>query len=82
MSGQRLVIEYERICPSDKSGMVNITASGDVGWHYADVGSHHGMQGDQDGHDERVMQFGSALAKLVREHFGQVSPIVPHNLKR
>lgn len=75
-TGQRLEIEYERIDPSDKTGMVNISASGFNSWHYACVGTHHGMQGERDGHDERVMEFGAKLAKLVREHFGEVAPIM------
>ncbi len=70
-----LQIDYQRISPNDKSGMVDVTCEGDEAWVYADVGSHHGAQCESE-IEKRVMDFGSKLSALVKEHFGAVRPIL------
>lgn len=80
--GAILHIDYQRICPSDKSGMVNIDCDGPQGWSYADVGSHHGIQISDGVDKEKTMRFCDALSKLVKEHFGDVTPLLPYNVNR
>lgn len=75
--GVRLVISYDRLKESDESGMVDITSEGAEDWIYSCVGSHHGMQGEAEGTDERVMDFAADLAALVRKHYGRVTPLLP-----
>lgn len=71
-----LQIDYQRISPNDKSGMVDVTCEGDEAWVYADVGSHHGAQCENSEVEKRVMAFGAKLSALVKEHFGAVRPIL------
>lgn len=71
-----LQIDYQRISPNDKTGMVDVTCEGDEAWVYADVGSHHGAQCENSDVEKRVMVFGSKLSALVKEHFGAVMPIL------
>lgn len=80
--GAILHIDYQRICPSDKSGIVNIDCDGPQGWAYADVGSHHGIQIAEGVDKEKTMRFCDALSKLVKEHFGDVTPLLPYNVNR
>lgn len=70
-----LQIDYQRINPADTSGMVDISCDGDESWVYADVGSHHGAQCDSE-QERRILEFGSKVSKLVKEHFGAVNPIL------
>ena len=62
--GAVLHIDYQRICPSDRSGMVNIDCDGPLGWSYADVGSHHGIQ-IAEGVDEAKIDDAIILPLLV-----------------
>lgn len=71
-----LQIDYQRISPGDKTGMVDVTCEGDEAWVYADVGSHHGAQCENSEAEKRVMAFGAKLSALVKEHFGAVRPIL------
>ena len=71
-----LQIDYQRISPNDKSGMVDVTCDGDESWVYADVGSHHGAQCKNSDAEKRVMSFGAKLSALVKEHFGAVRPML------
>lgn len=66
----RLAVEFCRINDRDEAGTVEITSTGRDPWLYVCIGSHHSMQGEHEGHDERVMDFGAKMAALVREHFG------------
>lgn len=76
--GQHLEITYTRISPRDSTGMVDVAAHGAEEWIYACVGSHHGAQVAEGVDIDRVHNFGAALAKLVRAHFGAVRPILDH----
>lgn len=78
--GARLEIEYHRICPTDKSGMVNIDCAGPMGWHYADIGSHHGAQVCSAVDEAAVLAFGAALSRLVKKHFGKVRPLLESDI--
>lgn len=80
--GATLTIEYHRISPNDKSGMVNIDCDGPQGWHYADIGSHRGAQVCEGVDAEKVHTFGAALSRLVKEHFGAVRPLLDHDVPR
>ena len=80
--GAVLHIDYQRICPSDKSGMVNIDCDGPQGWSYADVGSHHGIQIAEGVDEAKTVRFCDALSKLVKEHFGEVTPLLAYNVNR
>lgn len=71
----RLVVTFDRMWDSDRDGSVEVECSGAEDWHYANVGAYHGMQGTQEGEDPRVMEFGAALAAMVRDHFGAVRPL-------
>ncbi len=71
-----LQIDYQRISPNDKSGMVDVTCEGDEAWVYADIGSHHGAQCENSEAEKRVITFGAKLSALVKEHFGGVRPIL------
>lgn len=77
--GARLTIDYNRICPNDKSGMVDIECDGPSGFVYACLGNGHGAQCSSAADEEKVLAFGSAVAKLVREHFGLVKPLLDEN---
>ena len=78
--GAILHIDYQRVCPIDKSGMVNIDCDGPRGWSYADVGSHHGIQIAEGVDEEKTMRFCDALSMLVKEHFGEVTTLLPYNV--
>ena len=71
-----LQIDYQRISPGDKTGMVDVTCEGDAAWVYADVGSHHGAQCESAAQEKRVLTFGAKLSALIKEHFGAVRPIL------
>lgn len=75
-NGIFLQIDYQRISPTDKCGMVDVACEGDEAWVYADVGSHHGAQCENSDAEKRVMAFGAKLSALVKEHFGAVRPIL------
>lgn len=74
-----LTIDFQRISPNDKSGMVDVTCEGDESWVYADVGSHHGAQCNDEATEKRAMAFGAKISALVKEHFGMVRPILNYN---
>lgn len=71
-----LTVDYQRISATDRPGMVDVECEGDEVWIYADAGFHHGAQCENQESEKRVMEFGSKLAALVREHFGPVRPII------
>jgi hypothetical protein len=77
--GIYLTIDFQRISPNDKTGMVDITCEGDEVWVYADIGSHHGAQCNDDATEKRVMAFGAEVSALVKKHFGMVRPILDYN---
>jgi len=73
----RLHLTFQRIKDSDKAGMMDCTSDGwPFEFVYSNVGSHHGMQGVEDGEDSRVMEFGEELYQLVRKHFSDVPPVI------
>lgn len=76
--GAKLTVEFNRISPGDKSGMIHVDCEGPQGFHYACLGTHHGAQVCEGVDEEKVMAFGAAVAKLVREHFGEVVPLLDH----
>lgn len=76
-----LQIDYQRISPNDKSGMVDVTCEGDEAWVYSDVGSFHGAQCENETAEQRALAFGSELSQLVKKHFGSVSPILNENIR-
>lgn len=79
--GAHLVIAYHRVDPNDRLGMIDIECSGAAGWIFADVGSHFGSQVCEGVDRHRVDSFGLALAKLVRDHFGAVRPLLDHPVR-
>lgn len=77
-----LEISYQRISPTDKTGMVDVQCEGDEAWLYADIGGLHGAMCDSRATEKRVLAFGQKLSALIKQHFGQVRPILEEGVDR
>ena len=55
--------------------LTRAAGEGDEAWEFSDIGPYVGCQLDS-GEEARILKFGTALAKLVRKHFGLVTPIL------
>ena len=79
--GVVLTINYQRATDSDELGMVDIESEGAENWILAGIGSHVGIQKDENApSDEKIKEFCAELAALTRKHFGKIKPVIEKNL--
>lgn len=74
--GARLQINFWRVRESDRAGSFDTSCEGAESWVFSDVGSHFGIQADENVDEARVREFGQKLAALTREYFAELPPVL------